>query len=241
MIEWEDEGIVLNARVHGDTGKIIALLTQSHGLVRGFLPGGQSKRKAAILQIGTIVNGIWSSRLEDQLGRYQLEASYQPQAFILHDPLALQAMRSACHLTEFSIVERLPLRAFYEAFKILLEGFGEEFWPILYLKWEFCLLDALGFGLDLTKCAVTGRVENLVAVSPNTGRAVSKEAAEPYLDKLLPFPHCLKNGEGSWEDILEGLKLTGHFLEKSVFHPANKPLPEMRGRLVEMIHKKVDS
>ena len=105
------------------------------------------------------------------------------------------------------------------------------------MRFELGLLGALGFGLDLDSCAATGETENLIYVSPKSGRAVSAEAGAPYADKMLPLPEFLigpKTGSGrpGKTDIRAGLHLTGHFLQHHVLAASDKELPAARGRFL---------
>ena len=114
-----------------------------------------------------------------------------------------------------------------------------DLWGPAYVKWEMGLLQALGYGLDLSRCAASGIEENLVYVSPRTGRAVSKAAGEPYHEKLFPLPSFLL-GFGAWdaEDIAQGLDLTGHFLSRHVFsHPHSRTLIATPGDLPQARHR----
>src|SRR5262249_24866139 len=121
--------------------------------------------------------------------------------------------------------------------RVLLGAFGHAGWPAIYIRLELGLLQELGFGLDLECCAVTGTRGDLAYVSPRTGSAVSRAAAEPYRDKLLALPSFLASGGPPVDDdeVAIGLELTGHFLERHVFWPHNKPLPAARSRFMETL------
>ena len=133
--------------------------------------------------------------------------------------------------------ERQAFPQVYAAFDVLMQNFEDvDIWPALYVRWEMGVLAALGYGLDLSTCAATGGNDNLTHVSPRTGRAVSASAAEPYLDKLLPLPPFMR-GERSLspQDIADGLRLTGYFLETRVQWGINQTLPEARAVMVERL------
>jgi DNA repair protein RecO (recombination protein O) len=100
------------------------------------------------------------------------------------------------------------------------------------------MLAELGFGLDLNRCAVTGGNDNLVAVSPKSGRAVSAAEAEPFAGKLLPLPPFVREGgASSWPEIVQGLDLSGHFLMRDVMTDRARPAAEARDRLVERLRR----
>src|SRR6185312_16400496 len=232
-MEWLDEAIVLSARAHGENAAVVALLTPEHGRHAGLVAGGQGRNAQPILQPGNRVKAKWRARLIDQLGHYTLDLANAHAAQWLDDPVILAIIASACAVTEASLPERQPMPGVYAGLATLFGLRDAELWAPAYIKWEMGLLQALGYGLDLTRCAASGAIDNLIYVSPRTGRAVSAEAGAPYEEKLLPLPPFLL-GEPSWEPaaILQGLELTAHFLRTHVFaHPHSRVLIAQDGDL----------
>lgn len=237
MVEWQDDAIVLSARPHGETGAVVTLLARSHGRHAGLVQGGQSRSRAAWLQPGQQVEASWRARLADQLGNYALEPSSPYPAAVLDDALALAGLTAACAVAEQALPEREAHPAVFEGLIALIDTLATPAWPYAYVQWELGLLREVGYGINLAACAVTGVTEGLTHVSPRTGRAVCAEAAAPYKEKLLPLPGFLcGRGEMSEQAICDGLKLTGYFLEQSVFAVHHQPLPAARGRLLERFH-----
>lgn len=245
-MEWIDEGIVLSARPHGENAAVVTLLTAAHGRHAGLVPGGQGRAVRPVLQPGNRVQAQWRARLVDQLGTYTLDLSAAQAALWLDNPEIIAIIASACAVTEASLPERQPLPGVYAGLATLLSLRDEDLWAPVYIKWEMNLLQALGYGLDLSQCAASGNAENLVYVSPRTGRAVSREAGAPYHDKLFPLPAFLLGG-GEWlaAEITQGLELTGHFLSRHIFAnphsraliPRDGDLPQARQRLLEFYRK----
>lgn len=237
MIEFDDEAIVLGARLHGETGAVAHLLSESHGVWAAHVAGGASRRLKAALQPGARVQMQYQARNADHLGSARLEATAATPD-LLDDPLALIGLQAACVMTRQVLPEREAHPGVYHALSALL-GLMEmpEVWPAIYVRYEAGLLEAVGFGLDLSACAVTGGHDDLIFVSPKSGRAVSRAAGAPYRDKLLPLPGFMLSSQGGLGegDIVNGLKLTGFFLERHVFHPHNQPLPEIRLRLADAL------
>ncbi|EME71454.1 DNA repair protein RecO [Paramagnetospirillum caucaseum] len=232
-MEWDDDAIVLAVRRHGETGAVASLLTRSHGRHAGLVHGGQAKANRAVLQPGNAVRAKWTARLPEQLGNYRLEMLQAHGAAFLDDPARLAALGSACALAEAALPERQPHPVCHAALAALLYALEAESWPSVYVHFELALLRDLGFGLDLTACAATGRTDDLAWVSPKTGRAVSREAGEPYRDRLFRLPAFLvEGGEGTGADIRAGLELSGFFLQRHVLDPRHTVLPAARGRLV---------
>ncbi len=234
-MQWTDDGIVVAARRHGESAAIVALLTRTHGRHLGLVRGGAGRRQRGVLQPGNEVRATWRGRLAEHLGAYQIELTVARAAAVLDEPLQLAALSAACGLTDAALAEREPHPALFDAFRVLLAALpGDPAWPAVYVRWELGLLGELGFGLDLARCAVTGATEGLTHVSPKSGRAVSAEAAEPYLDKLLVLPSFLGRGPPANDpdsDVAHGLALTGYFLERYVF-AHGLGMPPARDRFV---------
>lgn len=238
MIEWQDEGIVLSVRPHGENGGIASLLTRGHGRAAGYVYGIASSRSRGLLETGNLVSARWQAKAEGQLGSFTLELEKSHAADVMPDPVRLTALQSACALADKTLPEHERHKAVFEGLRALLRAFSAEYWAAAYVFWEIGLLKELGFGLDLSKCVSTGERENLAYVSPKSGCAVSAAAGAIYKERMLNLPPFLR-GEARFEDrdILDGLKLTGHFLLHRVFSLSNANLPEARLRLEEKFSK----
>jgi len=237
-VEFEDDAFVLSARPYGETGAIVELLTQHHGRYAAHVAGGASRRLKPFLQAGARATARFRARTSDQLGSATLEPAGEGPSALFDDPLALAGLAAAAAVAAGGLPEREPHPgAFlgFEAFVAALEA--PEIWPAVYVRFEAGLLADLGFGLDLSRCAVTGEVDDLVYVSPRTGRAVCAAAGEPYKDRLFPLPRFLLSSQGGLGagDVSAGLAITGHFLERFVFGPLNRPLPPARHWLLDRL------
>lgn len=237
-MQWTDEGIVLSVRPHGETAAVVDLWTRAHGRHMGLVHGGRSRRLRPVLQAGNHVDAVWKARLADQLGSMNVEMRRAFAAETLDDSQALMALSSITTLTGL-LPERDPHPNLYEITLFVL-GFLNDptVWPALLVRWELALLDELGFGLDLSQCAATGANDQLIYVSPKSGRAVSASAGEPYRDKLLALPQFLTKQRSSpvtARDVNLGFALTGHFIEKHLLLPKGQTLPASRTRLVAQL------
>jgi DNA repair protein RecO (recombination protein O) len=239
-MQWSDEGIVLSSRAHGETSAIVELLTRGHGRHLGLVRGGRSKRMRPALQPGNLVRAEWRARLSDHLGSYAIELDEAHAARVLDDRAALAALNTLTALSRL-LPERDPHEGLYEGTTMVLQALSEgEHWPALLVRWELALLDELGFGLDLQACASTGETTELVYVSPKSGRAVSRQAGEPYASKLLSLPCFLLPGNGEnaepiEADIEDGFRLTQYFFDKHVWGPRGLKPPQARARLVSLL------
>lgn len=239
MIEWREEGILLSVRPHGETSAIVEAFTRDHGRHLGVVRGGVSRKLAPVLQPGAQLDLHWKARLEDHLGAFSVEPIRGRAAAVLGDRLALAALSSVLALARFALPERAAYPAFYGQTEALLDALAEGTgWLPAYLDWEMALLEQMGFGLDLSACAVRGVNEDLAFVSPKTGRAVSREAAGKWIDRLLPLPDVMLGGAAHLDGVRAGLRTTGHFLTHQLAPSlGDRPLPEARARFADLLNR----
>lgn len=233
-MEWSDTGIIIHLKKLGESQSVITLFTKNHGKCSGVFR--LSKQNRGWLQLGTRVEATWRARLETQLGQWRLEPQSSQTPLLFDHPGKLAALTSACSLCHLLLPEGHTYPDLFHGFESLMAQLFSDNWGQPYALFERDLLAELGYGLDLSQCAITGRSDNLVAVSPKTGRAACLEVAKQYEGKLLPLPlFFLKNSENSLKELLEGLHLTGYFLERFAFSHLKVGMPPTRGRLLKYL------
>lgn len=240
-MEWSDEAIVIGVRRLGESDVILEALTRAHGRHLGVVRGGRSRRWQPSLQAGNGLNVTWRARLDEQLGMYTVEPMDMRAARFIDDASALYALSTMGALLRL-LPERDPHEALYDTVKIVLDALGDVAMTApLLVRFELAMLGELGFGLDLTECALTGAREGLVYVSPKTGRAVTEAAGEPWKDRLLALPRFMSAGRAdgapSPDEIAAGFALTGHFLETHIFGPRGLEMPESRASFIALAAK----
>ena len=225
-MEFEDDAYVLSARPFGETGAIVELVTRLHGKYAAHVAGAASRRMKPFLQAGARTHLRYRARTSDQLGAASLEPVGEGPSALFDDPLALAGLSAAAAVAAGALPEREPHPGAFLGAALA----APDIWPAVYVRFEAGLLADLGFGLDLSRCAVTGSPDDLIYVSPRTGRAVSAGAGAAYKDRLLALPPFLLSSQGGLGpgDIAAGLAITGHFLQRFVFAPLNRPLPPAR-------------
>ena len=237
----EAPAIVCGLRAHGETGAIVRLMTEEHGLQAGYVRGARGRRMRPVLIAGNIVSATLSARTDSQLPQATVELTHS-RAPLMCEPLPAAAIEWATALTATALPEAQPYPRLYSALDGVLAAIeaapSASGWGTALVRYELLLLAELGFGLDLESCAVNGSTEDLVAVSPRSGRAVSAAEAEPYAGKLLPLPRFVREGgQANWSNIAQGLDLTGHFLMRDVLTQRSAVLGEARSRLVERLRR----
>jgi DNA repair protein RecO (recombination protein O) len=236
-MEWSDDAIVLAVRLHGETSAIVEALTREHGRHAGLVRGGASRRVRALLQPGNTLRAQWRARLSDHLGNFSIELAVARAGEIMDSRTALAGLNAFTSVVSAALPERETHAPVYAAAELLLDAIAHQdfvHWAPLYVRWEAGLLHELGFGLDLSQCAATGTLDDLVYVSPKSGRAVSRAAGEIYRARLFALPGFLlgsQNASPTMAEIAAGLQLTEHFLVARVLEPNARPLPAARHRL----------
>jgi DNA repair protein RecO (recombination protein O) len=237
-MEWTDEGIVLGTRRHGESSAILELMTRAHGRHLGLVRGGASSRMRPILQPSNLVHAAWRARLDEHLGYYAVDGVNLRAGALLSTPYALYAVTHLAALVRL-LPERDPHASVFDALGEILDGLDiPAFTAARVVRFELEMLAELGFGLDLASCAATGAVNDLVYVSPKSGRAVSRAAGEPWHDRLLQIPAFLSGEttkQPSEAELSQGFALTGYFLERRVVEPRGQALPDARAHFVAAI------
>jgi len=233
--------IVCALRNHGEHGAVARLMTPDHGLQAAYVRGARGRRMRPVLIAGNLVQAHLAARTDAQLPQATLELVHS-RGPLLSEPLPAAAIEWVTVLTATALPEGQPYPHLYEALSGLLDAIeaapSAGGWGAALVRYELLLLAELGFGLDLESCAVTGSNDHLVAVSPRSGRAVSAAEAEPYADRLLPLPAFVREGgAATWEEILQGLALTGHFLSRDLITERAKGVADARGRLVDRLRR----
>jgi len=233
--------IVVALRPHGEHGAVVRLMTPEHGLQAGYIRGARGRRLRPVLMPGNQVAASLSARTDNQLAQATVELEHS-RGPLLQEALPAAAIDWTCALTATALPEGQPYPRLYQALDGLLAAIeaapSASGWGAALVRYELLVLAELGFGLDLDRCAVSGSNDELVAVSPRSGRAVSAAEAEPFAGKLLTLPRFIREGGvASWPDILSGLELTGHFLLRDVLTDRSAPVAEARSRLVERLRR----
>ena len=229
-MEWADEGIVLGVRRHGEGNAIVELITRAHGRHLGLVRGGGSRRQAPVLQPGNSVAALWRARLDEHLGNFTLEPVALRAEGLMRAPHSAYAVTYMAQLLHL-LPERDPHEGLYATFGAILDALSDvEASAMLMARFELAMLQELGFGLELETCAATGGRNDLMYVSPKSGRAVSRDAGAPYAERLLPLPGFLIGAAAppDREAVEAGLTLTGFFLSSRILEPRGLSHPEAR-------------
>lgn len=238
-MHWTDEGLILATRRHGETSLIVELMTPAHGRHLGLVRGGRSPRHQAMLQPGNSVSVTWRARLDEHLGNFAIEGTTSRAAKLMDSATGLYGIQILAGLLRL-VPERDPHPRLYQALLAVVDWLDDPLTAgALLVRFEAGLLEELGFGLDLERCAATGTTGELAYVSPKTGRAVSRAAGLPYNDRLLTLPpFMIANGANAvpdLADVMAGFRLTGYFLARHVYEPRGIEPPDARSSFLALV------
>ncbi|MEP3279725.1 MAG: DNA repair protein RecO [Stappiaceae bacterium] len=242
-MEWNSPAVVLGTRKLGENDCILEVMTSERGRHLGLVRGGRSRKKQPALQAGNHIDVIWRARLSDHLGYFTVEPMKMRAADLMNRPVGLLGVQVLASLLRL-LPERDPHPALYKALEIILDNLSE---PVVagatLVRFELQMLKELGFGLDLDACAATGINEELIWVSPKSGRAVSRSAGEPFADRLLPLPAFLRPnalvGDIDHAAMREAFELSGFFLSRHVYQPRGLAWPEERDRFLKALDREL--
>lgn len=245
MLQFDDEALILSVDKYGDHDAIVQLFTPQHGMVRGVIKRALTSKRRADMQPATLVQASWKARLPEHMGSITLEAQHSYGARVMADPLKLSAVGSVMSLIAASLAEHDAHPELYQQTVSFLQHVAADVAPLVwmaeYVRLELALLELAGFGLDLSECAATGTRDELVYVSPKSGRAVSRGAGAPYHERMLALPEFVRVDDHLPDDVRDiraGVTLTGHFLESRMLPALHRKPPPLRGHFVSLLSRR---
>src|SRR3546814_5604936 len=183
--------IICAVRHHGEHGVIARLMTPDNGLMAGYVRGGRSTRLRPVLMPSNLVQAEFRARTGEQLASLTVELEHS-RGPLFGEPLPAAAIVWSCALTAAALPEDQAYPMLYETLDGLLSAIeaapAARGWAVALVRYELLILAELGFGLDFSRCAVTGERRKLCYVSAKSGAVVSAEAAKGYERQLLRLP-----------------------------------------------------
>jgi len=234
-MNFQDIGIIIAKKPLKESLQLITVFTKTHGLYSGVRRSG-SRKISTFYNEGNLVDFSWTARLHEHIGSVKCELIKSYSGTLITDKTRLYAFNSIVDLLKLAFHEREPHNNFFPEFEEYLQKSAQAFSIYDYIKLELAILGESGYELQLDRCAVTGNTQDLYYVSPRSGKVVSKQAGEPYIDKLLRLPAfltCNSENKLSFEEIRQAFDLTGYFFNRYFFH--NHQQPKARQAFMEHI------
>jgi len=223
---WDDVGFLLSKNRYNENSLIAELYTKEHGKVPGIIFGGTSKKIKNYLQIGNNLHINFNSKSENRIGYFKIEIQQAFSPYYFDNQKKLSCISSAMHLVRILTAESQKNENIYnlmENFYILL---NKDDWIKNYIFWELELFKLLGYDLVF---------ENLVdkKIIDNKIEYISKSS----IDKKI-VPRFLLEKSINTDDLstlLDGLKLVGDYLDKSILKPNNLSQPISRLQFINTL------
>jgi DNA repair protein RecO (recombination protein O) len=229
---WRNLSIILACKQFSESDKIVTVFNKNIGKTSGMFRGSK-----CAFQLGDVSDISWRGKSIDHLGSIKIENIFSPFRYAFNNSIGMFALESACALCMNCMPDHVPHQELFESLKAFLLSMvsTKENWLERYVFFEISLLKEIGYGLNLEKCAVTGKTEGLCYVSPKTGCAVTEEVGHRYRDKLFPLPQFIiqdnespENDGPTERDISCALDISGHFLKMYLGNTSGKELPFSR-------------
>ena len=198
---------------------MLSVFTKQHGLYSGVVRGSLKKSTAHYSE-GNLVDFFWQARLHEHVGTAKCEIIKSYSGVLIGSKTKLYAFNSIVSLIKAAFHEREPHNNFFPEFENYLQKSINSFHITDYIHLELSILNESGYGLQLDECAATGSTADLCFVSPKSGKAVSRQAGLPYLDKLLHLPKFLSDSsfEITKDQIKQAFDLTSYFFDRYFLH-----------------------
>ena len=209
---WDDTGFLLSKNKYNENSLITELYTKNHGKVSGIIFGGTSKKIKNYLQIGNNLHINFNSKTENSIGHFKIEIEQAYSPFYFDNQKKLLCISSAMHLLRILTADSQKNIAIYELIKDFYILLNDDNWIKKYIFWELELFKILGYDLEF---------DNLVekVIVENRPQYIAKSSTEKRI-----IPNFLIDKNLNVEDIstlLEGLKLVGDYLDKTILKPNN--------------------
>lgn len=237
-MEWQDEGVVLDARPHGENGLIVSVLTRAHGRCAGYARGGRGKKLRGVLMPGNRIHLSWRARTATQLGQIHAELVCSHAGRSFSSATALGVLSAACALCHSSLPDSMPLPRVHDGLVEMMDRLTLPAADLMraYGHWEWHVLEALGYGVEIEGGDGASALRNDAPafVDIETGRAVRLSEIDPaHPQSLVAVPAFLRGDTlpPNAQDIAAALALSGALLAHHVL--GGRALPPARRRLAE--------
>jgi DNA repair protein RecO (recombination protein O) len=220
---WDDEGFLISKNKYSENSLIVEIFTKNYGKVSGIIFGGTSRKIKNYLQLGNQLHVNYSSKTENKIGNFKIELIKAYAPIFFDNYRKLLCIFSAFQLIKILTAEsqkNIKIYDLIENFYILLK---KESWIKNYIFWELELFKIIGYDLELKNLVKKELINNEV-------KYLVKSTKE---NKIVPNFLIDDNQDFLNEEILiDGLRLVGDYLEKSILRPNNINYPLSRLRFL---------
>ena len=223
IMTWDDEGFLISKNKYSENSLIVEIFTKNYGKVSGIIFGGTSRKIKNYLQLGNQLYVNYSFKTENKIGNFKIEIlkAYTPVFFDNYRKLL--CIFSAFQLIKILTAESQKNSKIYSLIKNFYTFLEKENWIKNYIFWELEFFKVIGYDLGLKNLVKKELINNEV-------KYFVKSTKE---NKIVPNFLIDNNQDFLNEEILiDGLRLVGDYLEKSILKPNNINYPLNRLRFL---------
>ena len=217
-MNWDDTGFLLSKNKYSENSLIVEVFTKDHGKISGILFGGTSKRIKSYLEIGNKLYTNYNAKNNNKIGYFKFEIIKAEAPFFFNNKKKLSCLTSAIQLIRILTAEAQPNQKIFNLIENFFLILNSEDWIKNYIFWELKLFSLLGYNLELKKMVT--RIEK----NENVYYQLNSQSENRNIPNFLIENNFAANDE----DLNQGLKLVGDFLEKSILKPNNLNQPISR-------------
>ena len=218
-MNWIDEGFLISKNRYSENSLIAEIYTKDRGKISGIIFGGTSKKIKNYLQIGNKLHVNYNSKNENRIGYFKVEIlnAYSPLYF--DHKQKLSCITSATNLIKILTVDSQSNFKVYQIIENLFLILNDKDWLKKYIFWELDLLKVLGYDLELKNLVEKDFVNN------KTIYFATSSTEKKYVPNFLIEKDIEVN---DLKTLLNGLKLVGDYLDKTILKPNNITYPSSR-------------
>ena len=223
---WNDIGFLLSKNRYSENSLITEIFTENHGKTIGIIFGGTSKKIKNYLQIGNKIHVNFNTKSENRIGYFKIEIQEALSPLYFDNKKKLSCIISAMNLIRLLTAESQRNRNLYKLIEDFYDLLKKSNWIRDYIFWELQLFKILGYDLDLKNLVEKRKINNEI-------KYISKSTSEKKI-----VPNFLINKTENIEDLptlLNGLKLVGDYLEKTILKPNNLNQPLSRIQFIDTL------
>ena len=225
-MNWDDSGFLVYKNRYNENSLIAEIFTKDHGKISGIIFGGTSKKIKNYLQVGNQLHTTFNSKNENRVGYLKIEIFQAFSPIYFDDPKKLNCISTAMNLIRILTAESQKNKNVYNLLNDFYQILSEPYWLKKYIFWELKLLSLLGFNLDLDGMVKKERINDKILYIVKTSS--EKKIVPNFLIEKNDNPENIK-------DLLNGLKLVGDFMEKTILKPNNVNYPISRNQFINSL------
>jgi DNA repair protein RecO (recombination protein O) len=225
-MNWDDVGFLVSKNRYNENSLITEIFTKEHGKVSGIIFGGTSKKIKNYLQVGNLLYTTYNSKSVNRIGYFKIEIFKAFSPIYFDDPQKLNCISSAMNLIKILTADSQTNENVYKLINDFYNILSQNDWLKKYIFWELELLSVLGFNLDLKQMVSKEIIDNKIVY---VAKSITEKKIVPNF--LIDNDENLNNSK----DLLNGLKLVGDFMDKTILKPNNVNYPLSRNQFINSL------